>query len=128
MTRPKLARRAFIGATAAAAAVIGATAEASLSRFLLSRSAEDDVFTILARHLGLTQSQRGVVRPFMERLATPGLHTESPELFQAWLARKEGYEANLEAYIVEEFLIASNYFAFQGGQVHELEVKLPALS
>ena len=116
----QLSRRAFLGASIT---TVSTTAFASpILDFLSSDSAASEVFSILQTHLQISSADRHLVKPFLRRLRTPGLHTESPATFQSWLNRAPGYEENLAAYILEEFAVASNFLAVQGG--HESRLKI----
>ena len=124
----KLNRRAFLGGSVGASVgmslIAGSTSTMAspLLDFLTSDAAESEVFHILQEHLQINHRDRHLVKPFLQRLRTPGLHTEVPAVFDAWLARQEGYEQNLAAYVIEEFVVGSNYLAVRDGAEKKLKI------
>jgi hypothetical protein len=119
----QLSRRSFLSTTLAA--VSTSSLASPLGDFLTTDAAAREIFSVLQAHLHLTDADRHVAAPFLARLRTPGLHTESPATFDAWMNRKPGYEHNLAAYILEEFVVCSNYLAAQSDPTIKLKV-LPA--
>lgn len=91
-----------------------------------SMAAEADaaarIFGMLQLTLGLDESARALMGPFVASLQTPDKHTESPETFAHYLAAHDSYE--LAAYVLEEFVISSNYLAVQVGEERELRLVL----
>ena len=80
------------------------------------------IFDILSRSFGLSESQRPLAAAFLERLMTPGMHGESPQKLRQWLANLSLYQQPLMAYVAEEFVVASNYFAVTSGHEPELRI------
>ena len=109
----KLSRRLFVGSTLATSSI--AFGEVSWISWLATDAAEAKIFGYLKKHFELKDDQRGLARDFIVRLRTPGMHTEDPQAFQAMVRGKDG-DTELERYVVEEFMVASNYFAILHGQ------------
>lgn len=117
-----LNRRFFLGASLASSTV--ALGDVSWLSWLASDAAEVKIAAVLSKHFGPDFAQKALVRAFIARLQTPGLHTESPETFAAMLRGSEG-EMELESYIVEEFIVGSSYLGLINGRTSKIEI-LPA--
>lgn len=114
-------RRRFVGLSLALAP--WAALPALAARASLAPSATANlVFAILAPAYGLSERHRALMPAFLARLATPGLHTQSPQCVAAWLAAPERHRSELEVYLVEEFVVASNYFAVAGGYASDYSI------
>ncbi|MFW7378438.1 MAG: hypothetical protein ACOH5I_06515 [Oligoflexus sp.] len=85
-------------------------------------SSEDKIFSILQKHYQLNEADRSLVPAFLARLLTPGLSTQKAEVFSQWLLESEAYSQELATYVVEEFVVASNYFAVLAGQEDKLRI------
>jgi len=92
------------------------------SRFFDLQTADDLVFSILKKSYQLQEEQRSLVPAYLTRLRTPGLHTQKPEVFHEWLNNSKIFHDQLNSYVVEEFVVASNYFAVQAGQDRQLRI------
>jgi hypothetical protein len=93
----------------------------SLWDWLSNPDAAARIHAILCQHLSLSSDHAILVPDFIKRLKTEGLHTENPQQLRDWLLDK-GQEQQLAAYVVEEFVIASNYFAVAAGQDSQLRI------
>ena len=117
-------RRTLISAALLAAA--SPSQAAFFQDWLSHQDNAEKIFLILQEHLNLKNDQRDLMPAFITRLKTTGLHTESPEELQKYLQDPSRSE-ELAAYIVEEFVVASNYFAVQAGEENQLRIlQVPA--
>ena len=105
-------RKFFLGASVLMAATTSHAAE-SLMSWLSSQGAVTKIFAILQKHLGLKAEDATIVPAFIARLKTAG--TESPERLAAFLLDPRN-ASELEAYVVEEFVVGSNYLFVKAGQ------------
>lgn len=114
-------RRGFLSSTLGVAT---APALASpMAQFFTNQEAVTLVQETLETYLKVKSVDRALVLQYIERLKTPGLHTEDPEVFQGWLDGGPGAEENLKAYILEEFIAHSNYFAVVAGEESKLSFR-----
>lgn len=115
-----IARRQFLGFSLLLAPLPGLDGSAcALARL---KTHEDLVFDILAHAYRLGEHHRPLAGQLLQRLLTPGLHTQSPATLTRWLADPRTHHQELAAYVAEEFVVATNYFAVQDG--HEAELQL----
>ena len=120
---PAYSRRRFVGTAAKAATSISLAG--TLASLLASPDVQGRVADLLVAHLpelcgGPLAIGPDVVAAFVARLKTPGLHSDSPATFHSLATR--GDAADLAAYLVEEFMVASNYFEFQAGDATTLHI------
>jgi len=87
----------------------------SLWDWLSSADTPERLHAILVEHLQLQADHLALMPDFIRRLKSEGASTEKPERFKTWLLDHTQIQ-ELEAYVVEEFLIASNYFAWKAGE------------
>ncbi len=106
-------RRGFLSSTLGVAATPALATP--VARFFTGNEAVNLVQETLETYLKVKTVDRSLVLQYIERLKTPGLHTEDPAVFQSWLDGGPGAEENLQAYILEEFIAHSNYFAVVAG-------------
>ncbi len=83
--------------------------------FLQDTGLKKRVLEILKRHLNIPLPAEVLVGDFVRSLQTRNLHTEKPEVFRR-MAESADAQAELEAYVVEEFVVSSNFFAMQSGE------------
>jgi hypothetical protein len=120
----QIARRHFVGFSLLLAPLAGLdTTACALARL---KTHESVVFDILAHAYQLTERHRPLAGQFLQRLLTPGLHTQSPATLTRWLADPRTHHQELAAYVAEEFVVATNYFAVQDR--HETELQLLTLA
>ena len=53
---------------------------------------------------------------FIDSLKTRDVHIENPETFDRWAKGGEATRKELEAYVVEEFVVSTNYFSVCAGE------------
>lgn len=94
-----------------------------LLNFLGKDEAEDRIFGILQKHLGLSQKDRRLVPAFLQKLRTQNLSSEDPATFKRWLGDEKHFADELEAYVLEEFVVSSNYFAVKAGEESQLMIR-----
>ena len=84
--------------------------------FLHGQDLVGRVQAILERELGLPEAAQGLVPAFVRKLQSRDLSNEQPETFARWAHGGKRTQSELEAYVVEEFIISSNYFAVVAGE------------
>lgn len=114
-------RRRFLGFS-----ILLAPAPMLLSRkglWLAEAEFETDlVLGILAPIYNLSAQHRDLVAGLVEALKTNSPHGVDPALFKSWLARGPKQAPELKTYLVEQFVVRTNYFAVQDGQCRELQL------
>jgi hypothetical protein len=115
----RIDRRNLLGASLLLAS--SPTHSGNFLAWLATPEATQEVFSILKKYLGLKEESLTLMPDFLYRLKTPGLHSESFEVFQSLASDKAQHE-QLAAYVLEEFVVASNYFAVQAGEETELKI------
>ena len=98
-----------------------------LAQLLSPDKAEELVIDTLEQYSRIGRIERTMAREFLQRLMTPGLHSEDPATFKSWLEGGPGSEENLQAYILEEFVAHTNYFAVVEGYETMLMFQGPAM-
>ncbi len=93
----------------------------SLQSLLLESSGEVKVRAILRKHFGLDSSHDKLVRSFYTSLLTSEKHSERPEFFMEQLKGRE-LQDRLERYVLEEFVVCTNYFVLSEGDKSELKL------
>lgn len=108
-------RRSFLTTTVlASATLVGPGALAA--HWLETPEAFSKVFSILKEHLGLQDEHKTVVAEFTRSLQSSARHHLSAKAFQAKLKTEAGKDENeLSLYIVQEFMVTSNYLAYHNG-------------
>ncbi len=71
---------------------------------------------ILQRELNLPSEAETLLPRFVRNLQTRDLHTESPETFARMAKGGKLTQSECEAYVVEEFVVSTNYFAVIAGE------------
>ncbi len=118
--KPNLTRRSLVGS-----ALLAISSQAFAHPwvdFLGQKDLDRSIFAILQQYLQLTEEDRPLMPAFIRRLQTKDLHTEDPETFKRWARGGKETQAELEAYVVEEFVVASNFFAVRAGEESRLRI------
>jgi hypothetical protein len=118
-----ISRRHFVGGGAALVATPALSNP--IAQLLAPDKAEELVIETLETYSKIGRIDRTVAQEFIKRLMTPGLHTEDPATFKSWMEGGPGAEENLKAYILEEFVAHTNYFAVVEG--YEKVIRFRAL-
>ena len=84
--------------------------------FLQDKDITRKVTQILQRELQLPIAAEVLIPSFVKNLQTRDLHTEQPETFARWAEGGKTTQSEFEAYVVEEFVISTNYFAVVAGE------------
>ncbi len=84
--------------------------------FLKEDDLQSKVKQVLQRELKLPEEAESLLPKFVQNLQTRDLHTERPEVFARWAKGGKATRSEFEAYVVEEFVISSNYFAVAAGE------------
>lgn len=105
-------RRNFIGISLGAAAA-PALAEGSLWKTLSGPNAVATIHAIVKEHLELGDEHLHLVARFTKSLQSSLSHTEEPEDFRALLAAGRSEKEALANYVIQEFVISTNYLAFK---------------
>ena len=118
-----LNRRHFVGMTVATGLLGSVGIQHTLLELFSDEGAEQRVFDVLRTHFNLPESARRVIPDFVASLRYKLVHRESPEYFERLLSLKDenGQDA-FAAYVMQEFVICTNYYAVQAG--HETELNL----
>lgn len=108
-------RRSFLTGTALAGAALAGPN--LLLRWLEEPEAEARIFAILKQHLGLGEQDRALALAFATSLKTSSRHHLSAAALQRKLDTKQlaERENELALYVVQEFMVSSNYLAYQAG-------------
>ncbi|MCX6110570.1 MAG: hypothetical protein NTZ90_13315 [Proteobacteria bacterium] len=109
----------FLGVTAVAQA--SALAHTRLYRFLAAPDAADAVMRILVAHLALTPADLALVEDFTLSLGGAGRHLALVSYFQQ-MAEKIVTDAELAAYVVQEFFVSTNFIAYYKGEAPRLQM------
>ena len=91
---------------------------------LSTDDATERLHSILVEYLALDTRHKSLMPAFIKRLRTLGASTEAPERFHTWLHKPE-HSSELSAYVIEEFVVASNYFAWKSGEDQALTIIHP---
>lgn len=91
----------------------------SLEHLLLDPQGLTKVRGILRFHFALDESHDAVIRDFYKSLLTTGLHSENPDFFLEHL-EKDALEDRLEGYVIEEFVVNTNYLEINEGRLNDL--------
>lgn len=113
-------RRQLLGTSLAASSVLLPGTVSAADLFGTAEGA-DRVFAILQKNLKLSSMQRDLVNAFTASLKASESHHESPAAFRAKLANPQS-AAELEAYVVQEFLVSTNYIAYAAGEAQTLAI------
>ncbi len=116
-------RRRFLGYTLALGTSATAYGNAQLLAFLSSPSAVDRVQNILKEHLGVEDKHRAIVVEFTNSLRTSRSHSESPATFEG-LLKGETARDSIEIYVIQEFIVSTNYIAYNEGYTEILTLIL----
>ena len=109
-----LNRRKFLGASAFFAAATGTQVKADTFMSWLSQDgAVTKVFNMLQKNLGLKNEAAEIIPAFIERLKKNG--HEPAERFTHFLLDPRAAR-ELEAYVVEEFVVNTNFLFVRAGQ------------
>lgn len=111
-------RRNFIGLTLIAASA-PALAEGSLLKTLSGPNAVQTVHGILKEYLKIADEHLPLVAKFTASLQFSLTHTESPSAFRELLNDATDQET-FANYVVQEFVISTNYLAFSAKEATAL--------
>ena len=112
-----LTRRSFLGTSLAVGASL--SAPAALIGILKTKDAAATVFGILSEHLKINFDHMNVVEAFTGSLSSSMVHHQTPETFHAKIQANEARE-ELAQYVLQEFLISTNYLEFHMGKTQQL--------
>ena len=119
----RFSRRSFVGASMAATAAAALVAKpAALVDLIATPDAEGRVFAMLQQHLGLLPSDRAVSDAFVQRLRSDGAQHKLRPSFGARLNSTQAEGESLEVYILQAFVLATNYASCAGGLGDRLEL------
>ncbi len=118
-------RRNFLRTTVIAGAAFAGPE--ILINLLSAPDANVQVFSILEKHLGLTAQHKPLVLEYTRSLQTSSRHHLSAQAFEDKLkmagkrSRKQ-QENDLATYVIEEFVVSTNYLAFAAGYETNLQI------
>ncbi len=98
-----------------------AGAGASLKSLLQSSEGESKVRSILRKHFPLEGAGEQTITEFYQSLLLAKSHREDQKFFLDHLDNKE-LEERLEIYVIEEFIVSTNYMMILAGETTELRM------
>lgn len=114
-------RRNFLGISLSAAAA-PAFAEGSIWTSLSGPNAVATVHAIVREHLQVGGEHLAVVADFTKSLQSSFSHTELPAEFRALLGSARTEQEALANYVVQEFVISTNYLAYRAKEEAQLNL------
>lgn len=124
MTDAHLSRRKLF-ALAAGTTSTAALADSpfSILSFLRSSEGELKVKSIVKKYLTVPSGSDEMLGSFYRSLLVGVNHHQDREYFQRHLEKKE-LEQALESYVLQEFVLSTNYLHFVDGEQSKLELRL----
>ena len=115
----QLSRRLFIGMSALSATTV--CAQTSLMASLKKPESFERVANIIKANYPLPGNSEKVLKGFYQRLLTTAEQTQNPQYFRQILDEKRAHQ-RLESYVIEEFLVQTNYMAVIQGECNSLAI------
>jgi hypothetical protein len=121
MDSPKLNRRSLLGtmATLSSTLALGAVSQPNLLSLLQNPTSADKVKGILKRNFDLSFAREQSFQDFFESLLDAKAHRENRQFFLEHLENRD-LEHRLELYVIEEFVVSTNYLMILSGKASEL--------
>lgn len=116
-------RRSFVGASMVATAAAALVSKpAGLIDWIAKPDAHDRVFAILQQHFGLQTNDRALSDAFVQALKADGTRHECRPPVGERLNSNQAEGESLELYILQAFVMATNYASYASGQGERLEL------
>ena len=112
-----LNRRGFLGSSLAVSSVL--ITSTALASILHRSDAADQVLAILQKNLKISANHRPLVAAFTESLQQSDRHHQTAAAFENKLSADTEAD-QLELYVVQEFVVSTNFLAYAAGQEKNL--------